>query len=60
MGYEEKKSSNGEFKRLVEVQRRTFDEMVKVMQDTVSTKQMRGYPNLVYLDNQVSIRLQYW
>jgi hypothetical protein len=37
-----KRLSNREFKRLVGVQRRTFDEMVAVMQQSVSDKQTRG------------------
>jgi hypothetical protein len=39
-----KRLSNREFKRLVGVQRRTFDEMVAVMQQSVSDKQTRGCP----------------
>ena len=61
MQYEQtKKLFNHEFKRLVGVQRRRFDEMVKIMQDTVSPKQTRGCPNKLDLEEQVLICLQYW
>jgi len=61
MQYEQtKKLSNREFKRLVGVQRRTFDEMVKIMRDTVSPKRTRGCPNKLDLSDQVLICLQYW
>lgn len=61
MRYEQtKKLSNREFKRLVGVQRHTFDEMVKVMQDAASPKKTRGCPNKLDLSDQVLICLQYW
>ncbi|MEH2076686.1 MAG: hypothetical protein V7K57_20185 [Nostoc sp.] len=60
MRYEQtKKLSNREFKRLVEVQRLTFDQMVKVMGDTTETKQTRGCPPKLDLEDQVLICLQY-
>jgi hypothetical protein len=55
-----KRLSNREFKRLVGVQRRTFDEMVAVMQQSVSDKQTRGCPNKLSIENQVLVCLQYW
>lgn len=55
-----KKLSNREFKRLVGVQRRTFDEMVKVLQDAASVKQTRGCPKKLDLEDQALICLQYW
>ena len=61
MRYEQtKKLSNREFKRLVGVQRRTFDEMVKVLRDAASLKQTRGCPQKVAWEDQVLICLQYW
>ncbi|MDZ8261634.1 transposase family protein [Nostoc sp. ChiQUE01b] len=61
MQYEQtKKLSNREFKRLVGVQRRTFDEMVRIMRDTVKTKKTRGCPNKLDLEDQILICLQYW
>lgn len=40
MRYEQtKKLSNRQFKRLVGVQQRTFDEMIKVLKDAASLKQ---------------------
>lgn len=60
MRYEQtKKLSNREFKRLVGVQRRTFNEMVKVLQDAASLKR-RGCPNKLDLEDQALICLQYW
>ncbi len=54
MRYEQtKKLSNREFKRLVGVQRRTFDEMVKVLRDAASLKQTRGCPQKVAWEDQV-------
>ncbi len=49
-----------EFKRLFGVPRRTFNEMVKVLQDAASLKQTRGYPNKLGLSDQALICLQYW
>ena len=61
MRYEQtKKLSNRQFKRLVGVQRRTFDEMVKVLEHTTSFKQTRGYPNKLGLEDQALVCLQYW
>ncbi len=61
MRYEQTKGlSNREFKRLVGVQRGTFDEMVKVMEEYASTKQTRGCPNKLSLPEQILICLQYW
>lgn len=61
MRYEQTKNlSNREFKRLVGVQRRTFDEMVKVLEDAASLKSTRGCPNKLDLENQALICLQYW
>ncbi|TBR56901.1 hypothetical protein B4U84_25980 [Westiellopsis prolifica IICB1] len=61
MRYEQtKKLSNREFKRLVGVQRLTFAQMVKVMGDTTQTKQTRGCPPKLDLEDQVLICLQYW
>lgn len=61
MRYEQtKKLSNREFKRLVGVQRLTFDQMVKVMGDTTESKQTRGCPPKLDLEDQVLICLQYW
>ncbi len=61
MRYEQtKKLSNREFKRLVGVQRRTFDEMVNVMLDTVNTKETSGCPPKLDLADQNLICLQYW
>ncbi len=61
MLYEQtKKLSNREFKRLVGVQRLTFDQMVKVMGDTTETKQTRGCRPKLDLEDQVLICLQYW
>ncbi|RCJ34638.1 hypothetical protein A6769_22185 [Nostoc punctiforme NIES-2108] len=61
MRYEQtKKLSNREFKRLVGVQRRTFDEMVKMLRDAASLKQTRGCPQKVAWEDQVLICLQYW
>ncbi len=60
MQYEQtKKLSNREFKRLVGVQRRTFDEMVKVLEDAASLKSTRGCPNKLDLEDQALICLQY-
>jgi hypothetical protein len=43
MQYEQTKQLfNREIKRLVGLQRRTFDEMVKVLRDTVSYRKTRG------------------
>lgn len=57
MRYEQtKKLSNREFKRLVGVQRRTFNEMVKVLQDAASVKR-RGCPNKLDLEDQALICL---
>lgn len=59
MRYEQtKKLSNRQFKRLVGVQRLTFDQMVKVMRDTTNTKQTRGCPAKLDLSDQVLICLQ--
>lgn len=55
-----KKLSNREFKRLVGMQRRTLDEMVKVLQNAASLKQTRGCPNKLDLEDQALICLQYW
>ena len=61
MRYEQtKKLSNREFKRLVGVQRRTFDEIVKILEDAASLKQTRGYPNKLGLEDQALVCLQYW
>lgn len=61
MRYEQtKKLSNREFKLLVGVQRRTFDEIVKILEDAASLKQTRGYPNKLGLEDQALVCLQYW
>lgn len=61
MQYEQTKQlSNREFKRLVGVQRRTFNEMVTVMQESAISKSTRGCPSKMDWENQVLICLQYW
>ncbi|WP_138504019.1 helix-turn-helix domain-containing protein, partial [Nostoc sp. PA-18-2419] len=61
MRYEQtKKLSNRQFKRLVGVQQRTFDEMIKVLKDAANLKQTRGYPNKLSLEDQALVCLQYW
>ncbi|MBP5975119.1 transposase family protein [Brasilonema sp. CT11] len=61
MRYEQtKKLSNRDFKRLVGMQRRTFNEMVKVLQDAASLKQRRGCPNKLDLEDQALICLTFW
>lgn len=61
MRYEQtKKLSNRELKRLVGVRRRTFDEIVKILEDAASLKQTRGYPNKLGLEDQALVCLQYW
>lgn len=61
MQYEQTKQlSNREFKRLVGVQRRTFNEMVTVMQESAISKSTRGCPSKMDWADQVLICLQYW
>jgi hypothetical protein len=60
MHYEQsKRLSNREFKRLVGVQRKTFDEMVQVIQESTRDKQTRGCPSKLSIENQVLVCLQY-
>ncbi|MDZ7955377.1 IS5 family transposase [Nostoc sp. DedQUE09] len=61
MRYEEtKRLSNREFKRLVGVQRLTFDEIVKVLQDASSQRETRGCYKKLCLEDQALVRLMYW
>jgi hypothetical protein len=56
MQYEPTKQlSNREFKRLVGVQRRTFNEMVTVMQESAISKSTRGCPSKMGWEDQVLI-----
>ena len=60
MHYEQsKRLSNRGFKRLVGVQRKTFDEMVQVIQESTRDKQTRGCPSKLSIENQVLVCLQY-
>lgn len=52
--------SNREFKRLVGVQRHTFDEIVKVLQDAASNRQTRGCSKKLCLEDQALVCLTYW
>lgn len=61
MQYEQtKRLSNREFKRLFGVQRRTFDEMVKVLQDAANHRQTRGCAKKLCLEDQALVCLMYW
>ncbi|MEH1863660.1 MAG: hypothetical protein V7K69_01240 [Nostoc sp.] len=61
MRYEQtKRLSNREFKRLVGVQRRTFDEIVKVLQDAASHRETRGCCKKLCLEDQALVCLMYW
>lgn len=61
MRYEQtKRLSNQEFKRLVGVQRRTFDEIVKVLQDAASHRETRGCCKKLCLADQALVYLMYW
>jgi hypothetical protein len=58
MQYEQTKQlSNREFKRLVGVQRRTFNEMVTVMQESAISKSTRGCPSKMDWEDQVLRKL---
>jgi len=61
MRYEQtKRLSNREFKRLVGVQRRTFEEIVKVLQDAASHRETRGCCKKLCLEDQALVCLTYW
>ncbi|MDZ8258021.1 hypothetical protein [Nostoc sp. ChiQUE01b] len=55
-----KRLSNREFKRLFGVQRRTFDEMVKLLAEAVSDRQTRGCSKKLCLEDQALVCLIYW
>lgn len=61
MQYEQtKRLSNREFKRLVGVQRHTFNEIVRVLQDAASHRQTRGCSKKLCLEDQALVCLMYW
>lgn len=61
MQYEQtKRLSNREFKRLVGVQRHTFNEIVNVLQDAASHRQTRGCSKKLCLEDQALVCLTYW
>lgn len=61
MGYEQTlRLSNREFKRLVGVQRRTFDEIVNVLQDQAITDKHSCCTKKLCLKDQALVCLTYW
>lgn len=58
--FEVKNLSSRDFKRLYGVRRETFQQMVEVARSQTPPKKKQGRPNILSLENQVLLTLEYW
>jgi hypothetical protein len=57
--FEVKNLSSRDFKRLYGVRRETFQQMVEVVRAHTPPKKKQGRPNILSLENQVLLTLEY-